>query len=134
MPATAYTRHLIADAVANGTSYQGPATVYLALTTTVPTASAAGTEVTLGCYARVSFAQSGWTNDADGTLTNTADIAFPEATANYDAAVVAVEAYDEDGSSPPENRLWWIELTTPKSIVTGQTPKFLAGDLVLTVA
>lgn len=132
MPATDYTAHLIGDAIANGTAYQGPATVHLALTTTVPTAAVVGTEVTLGSYARVSFAQSGWTNNGAGGLTNTADISFPEATANYDADVVAVQAYDDDGA-PVGNDLWWIELTTPKTITTGQTPKFLAGDLVLTV-
>jgi len=132
MPATDYTAHLIGDALANGTAYQGPATVFLALTTTVPTAAVVGTEVTLGGYLRVSFAQSGWTNNGAGGLTNTADIAFPEATANYDADVVAVQAYDDDGV-PVGNDLWWIELTTPKTVLAGQTPKFLAGDLVLSV-
>lgn len=130
MPATAFTAHLIGDAIANGTAYQGPATVYLALTTTVPTKTVAGTEVTLGSYARKTFAQTGWTNDGAGDLSVTADQAFPEATANYDDDIVAVEAYSAASAG---DRLWWIELTTPKSIVTGQTPKFLAGDLVLTV-
>jgi len=132
MPATNYTKHLIGDALANGTSYQAPATVWLALTTTVPTASVVGTEVTLGSYVRESFAQSGWTNNGTGGLTNTGDIVFTEASADYDDDVVAVQAYDDDGA-PVGNALWWIELTTPKTIVTGQTPKFLAGDLVLSV-
>lgn len=130
MPATDYTADLIADAVANGTAYQGPATVYLALTTTVPTATVPGTEVALGSYARAAFAQTGWTNNAAGGLTNTSDIVFPEATAYYGDDVVAVEAYT---ASTAGTRLWWIALLTPKTVVIGQTPKFLAGDLVLTV-
>jgi len=132
MPATDYTADLIADALAHGSAYQGPATVYLALVTTVPTATVAGTEVTLGGYARKSFAQTGWTNDGAGGLTNTADIAWDEASADYDDDIVAIEAYDDDGD-PAGNRLWYIVLTTAKTIVSGQTPKFLAGDLVLTV-
>ena len=130
MPATDYTADLIASALANGASYQGPATVYLALTTTVPTATVAGTEVTLGSYARKTFAQTGWTNDDAGGLTNTADIEFIEATADYDGPVVAIEAYTAASAG---TRLWYIVLTTAKTIVSGQTPKFLAGDLVLTV-
>lgn len=130
MPATAYTANLIATALANGSAYQGPATVYLALVTTMPTATVAGTEVTLGSYVRKSFAQSGWTNDGAGGLTNTADIAFVEATADYDDDVVAVEAYTLVSAG---TRLWWIELPTAKTIVNGQTAKFLAGDLELSV-
>ena len=130
MPATEYTANLIATALANGSSYQGPATVYLALVTTTPTASAAGTEITLGDYERETFAQTGWTNDDAGELTNTADIEYPEATADYDGPVVAIEAYTAASAG---TRLWYIVLTTAKTIVSGQTPKFLAGDLVLTV-
>jgi len=130
MPATDYTADLIASALANGASYQGPATVYLALTTTVPTATVAGTEVTLGSYARKTFAQTGWTNDDAGGLTNTADIEFIEATADYDGPVLAVEAYTAASAG---TRLWYIELTTAKTITSGNTAKFLAGDLVLTV-
>lgn len=130
MPATNFTKHLLGDAAANGTAWQLPATIYLALTTTVPTASVAGTEVTLGDYERKSFAQSGWTNDGAGSLSNTADIEFVEATANYDDDVVAVEAYS---AATDGDRYWWIELTTAKTVTIGKTAKFLAGDLVLTI-
>lgn len=130
MPATTYTANLIATALANGTAYQGPATVYLALVTTTPSKTVAGTEVTLGGYARKTFAQSGWTNSGTGTLTNTADIEWSEATADYDNRVVAVEAYDQASGG---NRLWYIVLSTPRTVTDGTTPKFLAGDLELQV-
>lgn len=130
MPATAYTADLIADALAHGTAYQGPTTVYLALVTTAPTATVAGVEVTLGSYARVSFAQTGWTSSGAGSNSNTADVVYPAATADYDGDVVAVEAYT---ASTGGTRLWYIPLTTEKTIASGQTPKFLSGDLVLSV-
>jgi hypothetical protein len=129
MPATEYTAGLIADALANGTAYQGPSSVKLALVTTLPTPTEAGTEVTLGGYERVTFAQSGWTNNGVGGLTNTAEIVWPEATAEYDGPVVAVEAYNTAGTY----RLWYVVLSQEKTVIEGLIPKFLAGDLVLTV-
>jgi hypothetical protein len=130
MPATAYTADLISDALMNGAAYQGPATIYLALVIDTPSATVAGTEVTLGDYARKSFAQSGWTSDGAGGLTNMADIEFVTATADYDDAVVAVEAYT---AATDGTRLWYIVLTSPMTVADGQTPKFLAGDLELTI-
>lgn len=129
MALTTYTANLVAKAQCHGSAYQGPATVYLALVTDTPSKTVAGTEVTLGGYARAAFNQStGFTDDDAGGLENTADIEYPEATADYDADVVAVEAYDDASAG---NRLWFIVLATPKTVVSGQTPKFLAGDLTL---
>jgi len=131
MPATAYTANLIAKAEAHGTAYQGPAIVYLALVTTTPTKTVAGTEVTLGAYERYGFDQTtDWTDDNAGALTNNLDVEYPLATADYDDDVVAVEAYDADVSG---NRLWFIILEEPLTTVTGQTAKFYTGDLVLQV-
>jgi len=130
MPATTYTANLIAKAHAHGTAYQGPDTVYLSLVTTTPTASAAGTEVTLGDYERVATTMSGWDDDAAGVLSNDVDIAYPEATADYDDDVLAVEAWT---AATNGTRLWYIVLAAPKVIVTGMTPTFFAGDLVLEV-
>lgn len=128
MPATEYTAHLIADAAAGGTAYQGPATIYLAMTTTEPSKTVAGTEVVHDDYDRKTFAQSGWTNDGAGSLENTANIEYAELSTDYDDEVVAVEAYDAATSG---NRLWYIVLASPRLFVTGETPTFLAGDLVL---
>jgi hypothetical protein len=129
MPATEYTAHLIADAAAGGTAYQGLATVYLALATTTPTKTVAGTEITADDYDRKTFAQSGWTNDGAGNLENTAEVAWVLIeTEDYEDEVVAVEAYDDPTAG---NRLWFILLTSPRLFVIGETPKFLAGDLVL---
>jgi hypothetical protein len=128
MPATAYLANLIASALAHGSPFQGPAHVNLALVISEPTPTVAGTEVTLGGYVRVAYAQSDWANDAAGNLTNTSLIAYPAATADYDAEVLAVEAYDDAG-----NRLWYQDLSTPQVILAGMTPEWLPGDLVLEV-
>jgi len=127
MPAAAEWAHLIADAAANGTAFQGPATVYLSLVITTPSKTVAGTEVTAGNYGRKTFAQSGWTNDGAGSLSNTADVAWLTATVDYDDDILAVEAWS---AATNGTRYWYLILATPKTIVAGQTPKFLAGDLV----
>jgi len=131
MPLTAYTANLIATAHANGTSYQGPATVHLALVTTTPTKTVAGTEQTLGVgnYARKSFATSGWTNDGAGGLVNTAELAYPTTDEDYDDAIVAVEAYS---ASTAGTRLWFIVLANARLVTSGTIPRFPAGDLELT--
>jgi len=72
MPATTYTANLIAKAIANGSAYQGPATIYLALVTDTPSASVAGTEVTDASYARVSVDITAWDDDDAGTLSSNA--------------------------------------------------------------
>ena len=130
MPASEYTAHLIADAVANGTAYQGPATVYLALTKTVPTKTVAGTAFTSGGVGRKTWAQSGWTNDGTGNLENTAMIEWAAASADFEDEVLAVEAYD---AATNGNRLWWVELSSPKTIVDDMVPTVLTGDLQLAV-
>ena len=131
MPATAYTANLIAKALAHGTAYQGPDGVFLALTTSVPTRIVAGTEVTLGDYARTAFSMaSDFADDGVGKLTTNKDVLFNEATANYDDDVLAVEAYTLAAGG---TRLWFIVLQSPQVVVQGMTPKFFTGDLVLQV-
>jgi hypothetical protein len=129
MPATAYTANLMAKANKHGTAYQGAATVYLALVTTVPSKTVAGTEVTLGAYERVTWDMTTkWDDDDAGKLTSNADAVYPECSADYDDDVVAVEAWS---AATNGTRLWFIILQSPMVFVSGMTPKFFAGDLVL---
>ncbi len=135
MPGTTYTDNLIATAKAHGASYQGPATVYLAMVSTTPSKTVAGTIVQMGAVdvATIAFAQTGWTNDGAGNLQNTADVAGIEATGDFDADVVAIDIYD--GPDPAsDERLEFIILATPRTFTAGMTPKFLAGDLKSQVA
>lgn len=130
MPATAYWANLICDAAANGTSFQGPATIYLALVTTAPSATVAGTEVDDADYERATFAQSGWTDDGAGSRTNTAIIEWVEAAADFSADVEAIEAYD---AATAGNRLWYALLSAPVTYYAGEVPTFAAGALTFSI-
>lgn len=126
MPLSEYAADLLATAEANGTAYQGPATIYLALMTVASTPDTTGTEVTGDGYARVAFAQTGWTNDGAGELSNTAEIAWEEAEEDWGTAV-EVATFD---ASTAGNRLWSEDLTDDVIIANGQTFVIDAGSLV----
>jgi hypothetical protein len=131
MPATEDEAVLICAAIAGGTAYQGDPDLELALTTTLPTATTAGSEVTGGNYARVVIDMAGWTADGVGGVYNAAAIAYPElAASDYNADVVAVEAYS---TSDHTTRRWYIALDSPVTKVIGDIPQFPAGELYLTV-
>ena len=112
-----------------------PATVYVALYTVTPTdASASGTEVTGGSYARVAVTTSaanfpGPTTN-DGTFTNGAAITFPAPTANW-GTVVAIAIYD---AATVGNELFWGALTTNKTVNNGDpAPSFAIGALSIQI-
>ena len=107
-----------------------PTTVYVALCTTIPTSSTAGTEVTGGGYARVAVTTSA-TNFTIATDVATSGIAitFPAATASW-GTVVAYQFYD---AATAGNPLFYGTLTTSQIISTGATPSFAAGQLTITM-
>lgn len=121
-----------------GTSFSVPAGgVHVALFTAAPGEAAGGTEVSGGAYARQNVAQAGWNaptqvgQTADETiLANTSTITYPTATANW-GTVVAVGIFD---TSVGGNLLYFGNLTTSKTVNTGDTFKFNAADLKLTLA
>lgn len=131
MPATAYTANLIAKAIAHGSAYQGPATIYLGLATDLPSATVAGTPPDDASYARVAFDQTTkWDDDGAGTLSNNAKITWPTAAADYPEDVEAIEAFDAASAG---NRLWYQPLSAPISYVAGDAPEFGIGELTLPV-
>lgn len=75
-----YLENKLIDAVLRGTSYTSPTKVYLALYTSDPGEADTGTEVSGGSYARqeVTFGAP-----SDGETSNTNEIKFPVATANW---------------------------------------------------
>ena len=106
-----------------------PTTWHVALCTTDPTDTALGTEVTGGSYARqtVAFTVSG------NTATNSADIEFPEATANYSGTVVAVMIMPGLTGGTASDMIVHAQLTTDKSISTGDIFRIPQGDLEITI-
>jgi hypothetical protein len=123
-----YLEDKVLDHVFGGVAYTQP-TKHVALYTVAPTDTGGGTEVTGGAYARQTstFTVSG---TSPTTATNAAAIEYPTATANY-GTVVAVGILD---ASSGGNLLAYANLTTSKTVSTGDVFRFDAGDLDITLA
>jgi hypothetical protein len=100
--------------------------LYVALYTSAPSDTGGGTEVSGGAYARQTAA---FTVTAD-TASNTSAIEYPTATADY-GTVVAVGVFDASSSG---NLLAYGNLTTSKTVSTGDVFRFNAGAIDITVA
>lgn len=102
-----------------------PPSYYMALFTASPGETGGGTECTGGDYARqsVSFTRSG------STVSNTAAVEFPVSTADRDA-VTAVGIFDALTSG---NLVAYKVFPSSKQYNTGQSLKFLAGDLSISL-
>ena len=124
-----YLEDKVLDHVFGGTAYTAPATLYVALYTVAPDDTGGGTEVTGGSYVRQTgtFTVSG---TSPTTATNAAAIEYPTATADY-GTVVAVGILD---ASSGGNLLAYADLTTSKTVSTGDVFRFDAGDLDITLA
>lgn len=110
------------------TAYTPATTLYVGLYTAAPTDAGGGTEVSGNAYARVSvaFTVSGTTTLA----TNSAAVEFVAATASW-GTIVAVGIFDASTSG---NLLAWADLTTSKTIDTGDIFRIPAGDLDITLS
>jgi hypothetical protein len=121
-----YLENKVVGHVFGGSAYTAPATLYVALYTSAPSDTGGGTEVSGGAYARQTAAFT-VTND---TASNTSAIEYPTATANY-GTVVAVGVFDALTSG---NLLAYGNLTTSKTVSTGDVFRFNAGAIDITVA
>ena len=131
-----YLENAIINHVLRDTDFTSPGTnVWIALYTTAQGDSDSGTEVTGGSYARVRVQGTGaW--DAPvlgaGATENTAEIAFTQATGSW-GTVQAVSIKDSSTSTGTDNLLLWGALTSNKTVNSGDTFKFNAGDLDVTM-
>lgn len=132
-----YLENALINHILRNTAYSSPATnVWIALYTTAQGDSDSGTEVTGGSYARVRVQGTGaW--DAPslgaGATANTSDITFTQATASW-GTVQAVGIKDSSTSTGTDNLLLHGALTSNKTVNNGDTFKFNAGDLDVTMA
>lgn len=117
-----YLENAMINAVLRNTTYTSPATVYLALYTTDPTEADTGTEVSGGSYARQSVAFSA---PSDGATSNSGDITFPTATANW-GTITHVGLRD---ASSGGNLLYYAALAASKTVNSNDVFKVLTGDL-----
>lgn len=116
-----YLANAILNEVLRNTNYVPPATVYLALYTTNPTAADTGTEVTGGSYARQSMS---WAAASGGSSSTAADINFaamPAVTVTYLGIRDAVTG---------GNLLFYGAWASAKTLNAGDTYTVKAADLV----
>lgn len=102
-----------------------PTTWFIALYTVAPGETGGGTEVTGGSYARqaVTFTVTG------DTASNNANVEWPAATAGW-GSVVAVGVFD---ASTAGNLLAYANLTTSRTVNSGDVFRILSGDLDITL-
>lgn len=117
-----YAENKLLDHLLSTTAFTMPTQVYVALYTTATDDATAGTEVTGGSYARqpVDFAAA-----VGGAANPTADVVFPEATANW-GTVTHVRLMDAVSAGNP---LMHGPLTASKLIDVGDTFRIPLADL-----
>lgn len=123
---TNYLENKLLDHVLNNASFTSPTTVYVGLFTAAPTDTTSGTEVSGGSYARQVLSVS---TASDGVVTSDADVSFPQATGNW-GTIVALGIHDALSSG---NLLMYTDLTTSKTIETGDILKVSSGSLTVTL-
>ena len=117
-----YLENKLLDHVLRGTSYTSPTTVYVGLYTSDPGDDNSGTEVSGGSYARQSLSV---TTASAGIVTSSADVTFPQATANW-GTISHIGILDALTSG---NLLMHTSLTTSKTIELGDIFKIPTGNL-----
>lgn len=116
---------LLDHAFRNAT-YTPPATVYVGLTTTTPTDSTGGTEVSGNNYSRTAATFSA---SSGGAISNSGTVTFPTPSGSW-GTVTHFEIWD---ASSAGNRMAWGALTASQAIASGNTVTFQAGDLDITL-
>lgn len=130
-----YLEKALNDHVLGGPDFVRPGTVHFALFTGVTDGDANSvTQVSGGGYTRAAVTNNA-TNFPGATLgtgakSNGTQITFPTATASW-GTVTHWGVYD---AATGGNLLYWGELTTPRTINSGDTPRFNTGDFTITFA
>ncbi len=122
-----YYEDVIINHLLRAQAFTPPATIYVGLFTAAPTDAGGGTAVSGGGYARQAVTFSAPTTP--GQTSNSADVVFPTATADW-GTIVAFALFD---AATAGNMLAWGTLTTNKTILSGDQAKFAAGNLQITV-
>lgn len=124
--ATDYLENKIVGHVFGAVEYTSPTTLYLGLYTSAPNDTGSGTEVSGSSYARqsVAFTITG------GTASNTANVEFPKASSLWgDVGYFAISDAVSGG-----NMLCYGSLVESKTVESGDTLRFNAGELEITVS
>lgn len=127
-----YLEDKIADSVFRGATFPTIANVYIGLATAAPTDAGVFNEVAnSGAYARVTVAATtGQWGSLAADVSNVNVITFPTATADWASAThffIADSATHNAG-----NLLYKAALTTARTVTSGGTASFAAGELDVT--
>lgn len=123
---TDYAEGKLLEHLVGKTAFTMPTGTTLALFTVAPSDTGGGTEVSGGGYARTSIT---WGAQSAGSISNSADIVFPTASANW-GAVVAVAVFDTAGTP---NMLVQGGLSASKTINSGDVFRIQAANLTVTL-
>lgn len=129
---TSYANKALEHFATGKTSTTKP-TVYLALSTTLPTLAGGNiTEPVGNGYARVTTSGSTWAAAANGSQQNSVEIAWSAATADWSSAANQnyVVAMDATTAGTP---MWYSSIAVPKPVLNGQIIKLPIGSVVATM-
>jgi len=119
----------ILDHVMGKGSYTPP-TSHIGLSTADPLDDGSGlAEPSGNGYARITTAPANWDVAVGGLIDNGVELSFPAATGSW-GTVTHVCLFD---AATAGNLMASGALTVPKAISSGDTPKFAAGDLDVTL-
>lgn len=120
-----YLEEKLVDHVVRNVAYTSPTTVYVALFTAVTDAEAGtGTEVSGGSYARVPVTFGA--QATPGVTDNSATVTFPQATASW-GTITHAALFDALSGGNPLSII--KALAVSKTVASGDTFRFLAGDI-----
>ena len=124
-----YWENKILDHIFGKGSYTPP-TIYVGLSTADPTDSGSGlAEPSGNGYARVQTSAADWNAASNGTLNNSSDITFNQATGNWET-ITHFALFD---AATAGNMLAYGALRQSKTINESETAKFEAGDLQISL-
>ena len=122
------------DHAFRNTTYTPPTTLYLALFTAAPTDAGPGSgevSTTSTGYARQSITPStGFSAASGGSIANTGTVSFSAATASW-GTITHFAIFD--ALSGTTNMLAWGALSASKTVGSGDTASFAAGQLTITL-
>jgi len=120
-----YWENKILDHVFNKAAYSAP-TIYVGLSTADPGESGSGlAEPSGNGYSRVQTSASIWSSASGGSLSNSQDVTFPEATGSWGTVTHFVLMDAASGG----NVLAYGSLSQSKTVSSGDTVKFATGGL-----
>lgn len=134
MPLTTYGAQKLIGYLLGNVSYAPPATIYVALFTSVPSNTGGGTEVSGGSYARFAATNNssfwtGATSTYPTVISNAQNFSFTSSTADWNT-VGWIGIYDALSGG---NLLWWGVLSTAVDVPSGNVYQFPTGTLQFTL-